>query len=828
MARKFASATHMAQIIDKDNPAYFRHNATERQLRGDDIAEEEEERVPKLRRGGDYTFTDDAGNTYTKRGSISAFSNAGALDRNRPAQTLPDFATDRLSPYRGPRTASQQALADYGSLIQKGRQQKRAQQANKDNALASMLYYAGQNGGFVPSEMMDSVSMNLGQQLVGGNFTKNGNFVLYGKMKAGNGTEQITPVAVVPLEMQFGALQRTGTALPMQKKIYGSLSQRYTAKQLAQAGLADPDQYYNKMLIEQDKADSVNRMALLSEIIKENRSQYNQFNYGDLYEKIANNKQFTELLTRGKMKTDPDGNPILDETTQQPIYEQISMPEAIGKLATELEKNRQQFIEAGRKNGTIKTREDIAKDVMGLYDFVMNGANANTKGIMAGRAQGAVDANGQPVASAEDEEAARLAKVREDWNAEPPLIHQPQEAIKYRLANGSLVAGNGYIRGDKVYAWNGREIPGATPVSTSNFYEDLNLQAKAKQAEAKSWNNPATTDQTAAGIAARRLAEAQGDGNGGEAQDGEAKPSEDTWLDDYARLKEMEKNGAKPEDIAALRKQLWERSKTAAAQSEAEEKAKYGELLTKAEKPQLRIGKTTLNPGDVFTDPQSGKRYRWGGRGRKDFTLVEGEEAWREAANAADPTGLANRFGGIIDKVHGESAKPAEDIVAGLSRAEEDEARKAVAEAREDDAALARAERLSAERDRKDAAFNAEVGKMVDDFLAEMDVGPDTLADLAEKMRADSPENRNAIRDALRRKRAERHEAEARKMADDLLAEMDEKEMKSKTDKISRTGKMPVGKMSEDPAFEEYIRTHWNSLSPKVRNAIIKATATRR
>ena len=790
MARKFASATHMAQIIDKDNPAYFRHNATERQLRGDDIAEEEEERAArKLRRGGgDYTFTDDAGNTYSKHGAISAFSNAGAIARGRSAQSLPDFATDRLSPYNGPRTPSQQALAEYGSLIQKGRQQKRAQQANKDNALASMLYYAGQNGGFVPQEMMESVSMNLGQSLVGGNFTKNGNFVLYGKQKAQNGTEQITPVAVVSPEMQFGALQRTGTALPMQKKIYGALSQRYTAKQLAQAGLADPDQYYNKMLIDQDKADAQNRMALLMEIIKENRSQYSQFNYGDLYKEIANNKQFIELLTRGKMKTDPDGKPILDETTQQPIYEQISMPEVIGKLATELEKKRQQFIEAGRKNGTIKSREEIAKDITGLYDFVMKGANANTKNIMDGRGAGVVDANGQPVANAD--EAAKLANAREDWNAEPPLTQQPQEYIKYRNADGSLVAGNGYIRGGKVYDVNGREIPGATGVSTTNLTQNP-----------KDWNKPATTDQTAANIAARRLAEASDAGKtGGASQGGEAKPSEDTWLDDYARLKEMEKNGAKPEDIAALRKQLMERSLTAAAQSKseadakaAEDEAEYGKPLTKAEKPQMRIGNVTLNPGDVFTDPQSGKRYRWGGRGRKDFTPVTDEETLREEANAADVTGLASRLDGI-DTTHGEPGQSAHapESRIGIGRAEMAEARKAIDESNADDAALAEAEKLSDEYDAESARAIREraldpvgVNKRIDEYGEREEqqkenklrsIADDAVGGIYRELRdALSAENQRKAESA----RAD--EAEAEKMADDLIkwAENDDRRMQT-------------------------------------------------
>lgn len=146
----------------------------------------------------------------------------------------------------------EQVFQQYGDLVRQGQvqQQKQIADAKKqreisDAALGSALVYAKQNKGFIPPSMTEALSAQLGIPIVGGNYTNDGQFVIYGRkqLQSANGMvrgERIEPIAVATPEMQYGILKKTGLGQSLQQEIYDSLSRRFTQQQLKDRGITDP------------------------------------------------------------------------------------------------------------------------------------------------------------------------------------------------------------------------------------------------------------------------------------------------------------------------------------------------------------------------------------------------------------------------------------------------------------------------------------------------------------------------------------------------------------------------------------------------------------
>ena len=173
-----------------------------------------------------------------------------------------DMTTGRLTEYAGDgqgnlvsrdiMPSSEQVLQQYGNLIRQGnqRRQKEAVEAQRKKALTdahlgSALVCTKENKGFMPTDVTEALSAQLGMPIVGGNFTQNGDFVIYGRkqFRSANGMvsgERIEPIAVASPEMQYGLLKRTGLGQSIQQEIYDKLSTRFTEQQLKDRGITNP------------------------------------------------------------------------------------------------------------------------------------------------------------------------------------------------------------------------------------------------------------------------------------------------------------------------------------------------------------------------------------------------------------------------------------------------------------------------------------------------------------------------------------------------------------------------------------------------------------
>ena len=148
--------------------------------------------------------------------------------------------------------SSEQVYQQFGNLIQQGnlRRQKEAVELERkkrlnDASLGAALIYTRENNGFMPTDITEALSAQLGMPIVGGNFTQNGDFVIYGRrqIESPNGMvrgERIDPIAVASPEMQYGLLKRTGLGQSMQQEIFDKLSTRFTEQQLKDRGITNP------------------------------------------------------------------------------------------------------------------------------------------------------------------------------------------------------------------------------------------------------------------------------------------------------------------------------------------------------------------------------------------------------------------------------------------------------------------------------------------------------------------------------------------------------------------------------------------------------------
>lgn len=182
------------------------------------------------------------------RSSITGFS--ADMDTGRMTRFAGDGQGNLISSttYNG---IPEQVFQQYGDLVRQGQVQQQKQIANakkqreiSDAALGSALVYAKQNKGFIPPSMTEALSAQLGMPIVGGNYTNDGQFVIYGRkqLQSANGMvsgERIEPIAVATPEMQYGILKKTGLGQSLQQEIYDSLSRRFTQQQLKDRGITD-------------------------------------------------------------------------------------------------------------------------------------------------------------------------------------------------------------------------------------------------------------------------------------------------------------------------------------------------------------------------------------------------------------------------------------------------------------------------------------------------------------------------------------------------------------------------------------------------------------
>lgn len=317
-----------------------------------------------------------------RRDPVSAFGadmETGRLTRYGSDPATGAVWEEDVSP--GATPESRRVFSDMDALVRQGREKRAARRGVMDATLASMLVQARQNNGYVPADMMEAASANLGQDLAGGNFTQDGSFVLYGRRRDRAGNVSLAPVAVAPPEMQYGVLSRAGLGLSMQGEIYKGLRGRFTEAQLAERGIVDPAKAAAAARQGRGRGDGAAKAA---------EGAGGGLSVKDTLGALQHLREYL------------DASPDMDDAERQRVQDALS--KGVARLAA-------------------------------YFD--------------------------PPQGAAEDAEAAAPARPDEnalerDGNGDLP----PQEYVKY-WQNGRLVAGNGYVRGGRVYDGRGNPIPGA-------------------------------------------------------------------------------------------------------------------------------------------------------------------------------------------------------------------------------------------------------------------------------------------------------------------------------------------------------------------------------
>lgn len=163
-------------------------------------------------------------------------------------------------------TPAEQMFDQIGQVIQRGQSARQQKRQMDDAALASALVYSKQNNGFMPPDMTEAISQQLGIPVAGGNFAGNGDYIIYGRkqIQSQNGKvrgEQIVPIAIANPEMQFRVLQRSGLGQSMQEELYDAMraKSKLTEQQLSDRGIIDP-----RLRFAQNPANAKNARALMS------------------------------------------------------------------------------------------------------------------------------------------------------------------------------------------------------------------------------------------------------------------------------------------------------------------------------------------------------------------------------------------------------------------------------------------------------------------------------------------------------------------------------------------------------------------------------------
>ena len=94
-----------------------------------------------------------------RRSPISSFG--ADMDTGRVTRYNADGTQENF--YNNP---AQQMFTQMGQLVEQGKAARKQKRSMDDAALASALIYSKQNGGFMPREMVNAVSQQLGQQIV--------------------------------------------------------------------------------------------------------------------------------------------------------------------------------------------------------------------------------------------------------------------------------------------------------------------------------------------------------------------------------------------------------------------------------------------------------------------------------------------------------------------------------------------------------------------------------------------------------------------------------------------------------------------------------------
>ena len=132
----------------------------------------------------------------------------------------------------------EQVMSDFDNLVTKGNQQRAESRRMKDATLSALILQARGNNGFVPADVLDAASANMGFRVAGGNFDKNGNFFLYTQ---DGQSGQLVPMAMASPEMQYRTLDRAKMGVDYRREIYGGMARRLTPAQLTQMGILNPD-----------------------------------------------------------------------------------------------------------------------------------------------------------------------------------------------------------------------------------------------------------------------------------------------------------------------------------------------------------------------------------------------------------------------------------------------------------------------------------------------------------------------------------------------------------------------------------------------------------
>ena len=135
----------------------------------------------------------------------------------------------------------EQVMSDFDNLVMQGNQRRAETRRMRDATLSAMILQARKGNGFVPPDVLDAASENMGFRVAGGNLDKNGNFILYGMQQGQDGSSKMVPVAVASPGMQLQTLSRAKMGLDYRRELYGNLSRRFTPAQLEKRGYFNPD-----------------------------------------------------------------------------------------------------------------------------------------------------------------------------------------------------------------------------------------------------------------------------------------------------------------------------------------------------------------------------------------------------------------------------------------------------------------------------------------------------------------------------------------------------------------------------------------------------------
>ena len=194
-------------------------------------------------------------------------------EQRRPLGFGADMDTGRMTQYFNDgseetryNNPAEQMFDQIGQVIQRGQAARQQKRQMDDAALASALVYSKQNNGFMPPDMTEAISQQLGIPIVGGNFAGNGDYIIYGRkqIQSQNGKvrgEQIVPIAIANPEMQFRVLQRSGLGQSMQEELYDGMraKMKLTDQQLADRGILDP-----RLRFAQNPENAKNARSLLA------------------------------------------------------------------------------------------------------------------------------------------------------------------------------------------------------------------------------------------------------------------------------------------------------------------------------------------------------------------------------------------------------------------------------------------------------------------------------------------------------------------------------------------------------------------------------------